>query len=200
MDAVTKHGFILNGKKGIIYISNKTDNESRTNFKTINGVYLQPTCKVDIKDREYRISNHDSNGGKVNSRISNYTEYISHYMSGGKVKIMESNYTEYITHDSNGGKVKSRESNYAEYISQHSNGREAGSSESNCTEYSSHDSNGKETGSSESNCTEYRRNDSVCRNNEDSDPNNVYSDDAIKTDFQGGYETGVREPLQLQTE
>ena len=50
MDAIT-NGFILNWKKGTIYISDKTDNESGTDFKPINGVYLQPTCAVDIKDR-----------------------------------------------------------------------------------------------------------------------------------------------------
>ena len=40
-----------NGKKGIIYITDKTNNESGTDFKTVNGVYLQPTGEVDIKDR-----------------------------------------------------------------------------------------------------------------------------------------------------
>ena len=65
MDAITKHGFILNGKNGIIYITDKTANESGTDFNTVNGVYLQPTCEVGIEDREFRISSHDSNCAKI---------------------------------------------------------------------------------------------------------------------------------------
>ena len=146
------------------------------------------------------LANQDSNGRETGISKSNCTEYSSHESNGKETGSSESNCMEYSIHDSNGRETGRSKSNCTEYSIHDSNGRETGSSESNCTEYISHDSNGRETGNSESNCTEYRRNDLVCGNNEDSDSNNVDSHDAIRTDFQSKYETGVRDQLQPQSE